>query len=62
MLSEGWPGSARSAADQAGAFAQAAPDVVRIITRCLRKSPAERFQSAAELRAALELARVKGKE
>jgi eukaryotic-like serine/threonine-protein kinase len=33
---------------------QAAPDVVRIVTRCLRKSPAERFQSAAELRGLLE--------
>jgi serine/threonine-protein kinase len=37
---------------------QAAPDIVRIVTRCLRKSPSERFQSAAELRAALESARV----
>jgi serine/threonine-protein kinase len=37
---------------------QAPPDVARIVTRCLRKSPAERFQSAAELRVALESTRI----
>ncbi|HEY6344182.1 MAG TPA: protein kinase [Bryobacteraceae bacterium] len=37
---------------------QAPPDIVRIVARCLRKSPAERFQSAADLRAALESARI----
>ena len=36
----------------------AAPDIVRIVTRCLRKSPGERFQTVAELRAALEAARI----
>ena len=31
-----------------------APDVARLVDRCLRKDPAERFQSAAELKAAIE--------
>jgi serine/threonine protein kinase len=35
---------------------QAPPDIVRIVTRCLRKSPEERFQRAAEIRIALETA------
>ncbi len=30
------------------------PDLQRIVARCLRRSPAERFQTAAELKAALE--------
>ena len=30
------------------------PDVARLVDRCLRKNPAERFQSAAELKAAIE--------
>src|SRR5580658_6168110 len=34
----------------------AAPELHAIVTRCLRKSPAERFQSAADLRIALESA------
>src|SRR5579862_445424 len=37
---------------------QAAPDLVRIVTRCLRKLPAERYGSVAELRMALESARL----
>jgi TolB-like protein/predicted Ser/Thr protein kinase len=32
---------------------EAPAELVRIVTRCLRKAPAERFQSAAELRSAL---------
>jgi serine/threonine protein kinase/Tfp pilus assembly protein PilF len=35
---------------------EASPEVVRIVTRCLRKNPAERFQGVAELRIALERA------
>jgi serine/threonine protein kinase len=35
---------------------QAPPDIVRIVTRCLRKSPAEHFQHVAEIRTALEAA------
>jgi eukaryotic-like serine/threonine-protein kinase len=34
----------------------APPEVTRVVDRCLRKSPAERFQTAAELHAALEAA------
>ena len=34
----------------------APPDIVRIVTRCLRKNPAERFQTAVDLKAALEAA------
>jgi eukaryotic-like serine/threonine-protein kinase len=36
----------------------AAPELKAIVTRCLRKSPAERFQSAADLRTALEFAAI----
>jgi TolB-like protein len=35
----------------------APPDLMRVITRCLRKSPADRYQTAAELKAALETAK-----
>jgi serine/threonine-protein kinase len=35
------------------------PELERIITRCLRKSPAERFQTMGEVRAALEQVSVK---
>jgi len=35
----------------------APPELMRVITRCLRKSPADRYQTAAELKAALETAR-----
>jgi serine/threonine protein kinase len=35
----------------------AAPELYAVVTRCLRKSPAERFQSATDLRTALELNR-----
>jgi serine/threonine-protein kinase len=35
---------------------QAPPDIVRIVTRCLRKPAAERYQAVAEVRAALEKA------
>jgi len=37
---------------------QASPDIIRIVTRCLRKSAAERYQAVAEVRAALETANV----
>ena len=37
---------------------EASLEVARIVTRCLRKNPAERFQGAAELRMALEKATV----
>jgi serine/threonine-protein kinase len=37
---------------------QASVDITRIIARCLRKSPSDRFQSATELRTALAAARV----
>ena len=30
------------------------PEIARIVTRCLRKMPSERFQSMAEIKAALE--------
>ena len=33
--------------------------LIQVVRRCLRKAPSERFQSAAELRAALQLAGVK---
>jgi serine/threonine-protein kinase len=33
---------------------EAPPEVARIVTRCLRKSPAQRFQTMKELKAALE--------
>jgi serine/threonine protein kinase/Flp pilus assembly protein TadD len=33
---------------------QASPEIARLVTRCLRKSPGERFQSMAEIRVALE--------
>ena len=33
---------------------EASPDLQRIVARCLRKSPAERFQSMSDVRAALE--------
>jgi serine/threonine-protein kinase len=33
---------------------QAPPDLARIVTRCLRKTPEDRFQTAADLRTALE--------
>ena len=33
------------------------PELERIVARCLRKSPADRFQSAAEVKAALEAVR-----
>jgi len=36
---------------------QAPPNFAGIVTRCLRKSPGERFQSAAEVKAALEKTR-----
>ena len=36
-----------------------APELERIITRCLRKSPADRFQTMGEVRAALEQVSVK---
>ncbi len=35
---------------------EAPPELQRIVSRCLRKSPAERFQSMAEVRTALEQA------
>lgn len=35
---------------------EASPEVVRIVNRCLRKNASERFQTAAELREALEKA------
>ena len=35
-------------------IAGAAPEVARLLARCLAKNPAERFQSAAELKAAIE--------
>ena len=37
---------------------ETAPELHAIVTRCLRKSPAERFQSAADLRIALEFAAI----
>jgi eukaryotic-like serine/threonine-protein kinase len=37
---------------------QAPPDIVRIVTRCLRKPPAERFETVADLRTALQTARL----
>ena len=35
---------------------EASPDVTRLVTRCLRKSPGERFQTMSELRPVLEKA------
>jgi eukaryotic-like serine/threonine-protein kinase len=35
---------------------RAAPEIERLVMRCLRKTPSERFQSMAEVRAALESA------
>jgi len=37
-------------------------DIVRIVNRCLRKSPAERFQAIAEVREALAQAKAHGEE
>ncbi len=37
-------------------------DIIRIITRCLRKAPADRFQTIAEVRAALQQAAAKPAE
>ena len=33
---------------------QSSPEIARLVTRCLRKTPAERFQTMAEIKAALE--------
>ncbi len=38
---------------------KAGPELEKIVARCLRKNPAERFQSMTEVRAALELVSVK---
>jgi serine/threonine protein kinase/Tfp pilus assembly protein PilF len=40
----------------------AAPPITAIVTRCLRKSPSERFQTIGEVRAALESVRTKPAE
>ena len=40
--------------DTPSPIAGAAPEVARLLARCLAKNPAERFQSAAELNAAIE--------
>ncbi len=40
--------------DTPAPIARVNPDVARVVARCLRKDPAERFQSAAELKAAIE--------
>ena len=41
---------------------QSSPEITRLVMRCLRKTPAERFQTVAELKAALESISEKGAE